>query len=460
MREKAERDSAACSAIPPHLHLIHGTLYDLRSFATEHPGGRSWIENTAGHDCTVNFESHHLNMPYVLKVLARHESDEDFTVTAPNAAAAYAWPSREECLYTQLRSAVWKRVRENGGEGPTMFMQALCSLALLLWCASFTSLLRSGTFIGAAAFGYCTYVMMGVGHNFFHQRDGWWRFVFDLTVFSSDDWRVSHGWSHQCVIYVHRARFLGVVPQMRPHTSSPVSPSCSLFPNLPMDLEASGLEPHASFMRSVPSNSLLIYLYWHPLAFVSAAQQFVELYRRIIFGVSRFTWQDVLCPLQLIALVYAHGARGAALFFVAHGFAVWLLQVFSTVLHRSEHSWTEGCGGGAATFFEHTLISTEAYWVQYSHDWPRLGLVAAVFVSASFHNHIAHHLFETLDCSKHYLVFTPLIELCKANGKVHLIEHLVDQGGGDTYLELALSTLRVWCRGDELLYTPRGLTRS
>ena len=244
MREKAERDSAACSAIPPHLHLIHGTLYDLRSFATEHPGGRSWIENTAGHDCTVNFESHHLNMPYVLKVLARHESDEDFTVTAPNAAAAYAWPSREECLYTQLRSAVWKLVRENGGEGPTMFMQALCSLALLLWCASFASLLRSGTFIGAAAFGYCTYVMMGVGHNFFHQRDGWWRFVFDLTVFSSDDWRVSHGWSHQCVIYVHRARLLGVVPQMRLSHFVSCFPILQSLPQSPNGL--GGLWPRAA----------------------------------------------------------------------------------------------------------------------------------------------------------------------------------------------------------------------
>lgn len=38
--------------------------------------------------------------------------------------------------------------------------------------------------------------MYGVGHNFFHQRDQWLRFAFDLTAFWSEEWRVSHAISH------------------------------------------------------------------------------------------------------------------------------------------------------------------------------------------------------------------------------------------------------------------------
>jgi hypothetical protein len=33
-------------------------------------------------------------------------------------------------------------------------------------------------------------------HNFFHLRDNWRRFYFDLSLLSSHEWRVSHALSH------------------------------------------------------------------------------------------------------------------------------------------------------------------------------------------------------------------------------------------------------------------------
>jgi hypothetical protein len=40
------------------------------------------------------------------------------------------------------------------------------------------------------------HALMGVGHNFFHQRDSPWMYCFDLTLFSSYHWRITHAMSH------------------------------------------------------------------------------------------------------------------------------------------------------------------------------------------------------------------------------------------------------------------------
>ena len=37
---------------------------------------------------------------------------------------------------------------------------------------------------------------MGTGHNFFHQRNNWRAHYFDLSLFSTRYWRVSHALSH------------------------------------------------------------------------------------------------------------------------------------------------------------------------------------------------------------------------------------------------------------------------
>ena len=38
--------------------------------------------------------------------------------------------------------------------------------------------------------------MMGIGHNFLHQRDHVLRYALDLSVFGHHDWRISHVLSH------------------------------------------------------------------------------------------------------------------------------------------------------------------------------------------------------------------------------------------------------------------------
>ena len=132
------------------------------------------------------------------------------------------------------------------GSGPSLAMRALCGLALATWLLAFVLTCASGSFVCAGFTGYLVFVLMGVGHNFFHQRDSLWRFCFDVSCFSSSDWRISHALSHH------------------------------MYPNMDLDLEATGTEPFVRHLRSQPTNSSWVYAYWHLFNFVVPLTQFAD----------------------------------------------------------------------------------------------------------------------------------------------------------------------------------------
>ena len=427
--EKKARDQAL-TGCPPHLHLIRGELYDLREWGkgeggefSGHPGGAEWLAWTQGTDCTVHFETHHMNMPKVRAVLRRFKVGADKGVPSlsnPTGASAYVW--REGDLYDTLRTAAHAAVAAGGGSNATVLMVALSAASLALWAHAFYRLCAEQTLWRAAVAGYFCFVLFGIGHNFFHQANNVWRFAADFTPFGSHDWRVSHAQSHH------------------------------LYPNLDIDIEASGLEPLVSFMRNVPTNSAFVYGYWHVVAFLVGPVQTLELWWRIASRRSARRAEHLIVPAQLAALVASAGmARGLLLWVVMQGVGIYLVQVVSTPLHRSEFSWTEGCEGVQARqegFVEHTLQATAHYWSAFSARWPTLGLLLGVFVSGSFHSHVAHHLFPTLDHSRHHLVHGVLLEHCAAQG----------YGEADelSLWKLVCSTVRVWVRPQgDLMYVPK-----
>lgn len=46
--------------VPNHLWRIHDEWYDLEKYLDTHPGGRLFLEQTRGTDCTESFEAHHV----------------------------------------------------------------------------------------------------------------------------------------------------------------------------------------------------------------------------------------------------------------------------------------------------------------------------------------------------------------------------------------------------------------
>jgi cytochrome b involved in lipid metabolism len=55
--------------LPKPLWIIDNKMYDLTQWASKHPGGRSWIELTKGHDITALFRTHHLEYEKVKAML-------------------------------------------------------------------------------------------------------------------------------------------------------------------------------------------------------------------------------------------------------------------------------------------------------------------------------------------------------------------------------------------------------
>jgi hypothetical protein len=77
------------------------------------------------------------------------------------------------------------------------------------------------------------------------------------------------------------------------------------------------------------------------------------------------------------------------------------------------YAWTESCQAlrpAETDFGRHTILATNDYSVS------SFGLFAKVFVSGSFNDHVAHHLFPTVDLSKQHLVRDLVLEHCKRFG--------------------------------------------
>lgn len=172
------------------LWLIHGNLYDLSGFLDKHPGGREWLEFTRGTDCSAEFETHHLDEEKVEKYLKTY-----YVGPCPNAARVKSYTFEPNGFYKTLKRAVFKELKEVG-TGPTNQMKALSVLAIALWVISFAYLCLYPSFFKAIVAGLFLFPLMGIGHNFFHQKNSFWLYAWDMTCFSSHHWRISHAVSH------------------------------------------------------------------------------------------------------------------------------------------------------------------------------------------------------------------------------------------------------------------------
>lgn len=78
---------------------------------------------------------------------------------------------------------------------------ALSFLALLLLSA------WSGWWSATAAAGLVLGMSTVTSHNFFHQKDTFRRYYWDLSMFNSADWQVSHALSHHLHTNTYRYHY-------------------------------------------------------------------------------------------------------------------------------------------------------------------------------------------------------------------------------------------------------------
>lgn len=171
---------------------IHDAYYDFASF--QHPGGQDWISTTKGTDITEMFESSHPNIEKSRALLSKYIISD----IKPNTPRNSMFTFEPNGFYCTLRKHAWD-ILQVVGRGPTpeilIFHTSLLVVFLLLLCGSVLSDVMNGVWLATAA-GVVLALLMMCSHNFYHQKDNWRMYCWDLTPYSSYEWRTTHAYSH------------------------------------------------------------------------------------------------------------------------------------------------------------------------------------------------------------------------------------------------------------------------
>lgn len=247
------------------LWRVGDSLYDLTQFAALHPGGDVWITMSKGTDITELFESSHPNIEKARALLQKY-----FTKKAIIERNGKALTFEPGGFYDTLRKRAWDVLKVTG-TGPTVRMLCihdtllvlfLAFLALTVWPAYDGWWLVSGAVCGMflSFLGSCA-------HNYFHKRNNWRMYTWDLTPYSSDEWRISHAYSHH------------------------------MFPNSNNDYEVTVMEPFAYFFPVRKSRVYVVAfaLYSHLLfaiAMLLSVSHVVDYHR---YRLSSSVWWCAVC---------------------------------------------------------------------------------------------------------------------------------------------------------------------
>lgn len=182
--------------VPAHLWRIHDHLYDLSQF--DHPGGQDFLEITQGTDITELFESSHYDIEKARKFLSK------YCVGTAKEPRNCTFTFEPNGFYCQLRGRVLELMKTLKKNRIPYLKSTEClhdcylilfvlSLAMGMYSKALI-LTFSSLLIASAALAF----MAITAHNFFHHKNNWRMYTFDLTGNSSHEWRISHVYSHHC----------------------------------------------------------------------------------------------------------------------------------------------------------------------------------------------------------------------------------------------------------------------
>lgn len=458
---------------------LYNKYYDLTDYLDKHPGGRQWLEYTRGTDCTEAFEAHHLDFSKVERILkiyyVKDAEDggyaEDIGLQAENISTEekddnYAQPvtgetikeetrkengiargrallppsqslsekkakgeeskklksSRtflydEKSFYPELRRRVVKVLLSKTGAstvmeatGPTTSMKAACAIVISQFLIVHYMAARTGSKVLSSLAGLLLVGCWGVGHNFMHQSDmqcSYWRCGIDLTPFSSEYQRMTHALSHH--IYTNL------------HTDWECYNSDDLLAFLP----GIGKNVNAAVRKSYP--------FLLSLAGIESIVQKFSMFARLVkekgFNGLTLGEKALMLPMaQIINYVRFNGVKnGAKLFFIQMGvFMMYFVPAGLSVHHslREEvdskgnsvpDSWHAGMPGEQHRFGEHQMVATSDHTV-WLNNGSFLGNYLSLVLFAFLNDHTAHHLFPSVDHSKHSLYRDVMLNTFKEYG--------------------------------------------
>lgn len=225
-----------------------------------------------GTDITEAFEVHHLNYTKVENVL------QDYRVRDAKLPRNFKFTFKKTGFYHTLRHRVAEKLKTLDQKQAELkskvwnlflsienwtwikcfpfckqvFIDVLLALTLLTSVLSVKFDNRYLTILS----GLCLCYTVISAHNFFHRRDNFRMFYFNLSFFNYKEWRVSHAMSHH------------------------------LFPNSLHDMEVALFEPFLCWIPSPMKGFVQRYLSWVYSPVVYAVMCLDQLVKRIVFSIS------------------------------------------------------------------------------------------------------------------------------------------------------------------------------
>ena len=353
-------------------------IYDLSQFIKRHPGGEHWLEMTKGSDITDFVETHHLNLRNIEEILQKYYVKD---CHKKPEFARFDWS--EKGLFYDLRERIVKKL--NGkSTSASFYIKMQYSCLILLFLSSFYLLYLTQSRIMAIITGFLCLSMLGIGHNFTHQKPSLFRFCADLTMFGSYQWTISHALSH--------------------HT----------YTNLEIDIEVQAMEPIIYYLANKPKNQVINIILGHLLFLFMGILNFL---RRFIFhfmGKDKLRIENAIPMIELLILWSNAVSLSSALYLwtIMHGVASIHLMLSTFPNHRTDNHWSEGDPKPVKGFAEHTIITTSDHSV-------KMNLMLAYICFGGFNDHILHHMFPTIDRGVLPEFKGTLIESCKEFGIVY-----------------------------------------
>lgn len=356
------------------LWRIHNSLYDFTDFINRHPGGADWLQITKGTDITEAFEAHHIS-PGPENMLKKFYIRD--AVTPRNSPFTF----HENGFYRTLKRKVRAILKETGPTYRSYLLQdgLVSAFFITMGIAAYTKSYMIGAISGV-------FLAMSTicAHNFFHQRDNWRMYCFDLSFMSSLDWRISHALSHH------------------------------LFTNTILDLEISVIEPFFQYLPKRSKTTFQRFLPWLYSPLVWAIGFHMELIRKIVHTIKGEIEFQKASLLPLVNLLYIWYITGNFLY------SFW----FWNWIHVASSFYFFMIGFNAAhhhpnIYHDGDAARTDADWGLRQLDAvrDRIEIEGSLFlVLTNFGSHSLHHMFPTVDHSRLAKIQPILQETCKEFG--------------------------------------------
>lgn len=345
------------------LWRVHDKLYDLEPFIGKHPGGRQWLEVTRGMDVTELFESSHIS-PHVEAVLAKyHHGPAEGLRNSPYTLHPDGFfRTLKKRVHHHLSTQIKRQDKELAFRRISVIQDRLVATFLILLMATGWT----GSYWLAIAAGAVLMLNMNCAHNFYHKKDNWRMYCWDLGLLSSYEWRITHAISHH------------------------------IYTNTLWDFELSDFEPYVVFVVGPAKSFAQRYLPVIGLVLGSQIFFFGEAIKRMVtvYNGQQKLRPENLLPLAELVILWLLGCPAIL------AVKLWL------VLHATS-SYLFGIVGLIAAHHHPDIYHAGDGPFRYGNDWGLAQLdavrgrkdVDGVLLAelTMYGNHVLHHLFPTLD---------------------------------------------------------------